>query len=89
VLPPCFAVIVTFELEATMICVTAKVAEIFPDAILTLAGTVAALVLELLSVTVTPAAGAGSESVTVPATVLLEPPITLEAPTVTPVTVGA
>jgi hypothetical protein len=55
--------------------VTVKVALLTPDAMLTLAGTVAAAVLLLESVTTTPDDGAAALSVTVPWDVL--PPTTL------------
>ena len=55
-----------------------------PPAIFTEARTVAAFTLELLSVTVTPAVGAGPLRVTVPATLVDVPPITLVGFKVTP-----
>jgi hypothetical protein len=60
--------------EVTELVVTVKVALLAPEAILTLAGTVAAAVLLLESIT-TPADGAAALSVTVPWDVL--PPTTL------------
>jgi len=54
----------------TELVLTVKVALLAPDAILTLAGTVAAAVLLLDRVTTTPGEGAGALSVTVPCDVL-------------------
>jgi hypothetical protein len=59
----------------TELVFTVKVALLAPDAILTLAGTVAAAVLLLDRVTTTPGEGAAALSVTVPCDVL--PPPTL------------
>jgi hypothetical protein len=64
--PPDVAVMVTLVLEATVKVEIVKVAEVAPGATVTLAGTVAAVVLELVSVTRAPAPGAGPLRVTVP-----------------------
>lgn len=64
---------VAFTAEATPTVVTAKVADVWPDATATVPGTVALDALEV-SVTVSPPDGAGPFSVTVP--VELTPPIT-------------
>lgn len=79
--------IVTLWLVVTDRTVTVNAAELEPLAILTEAGTVAAEVIELLSVTVSPAEGAGALSVTFPATVVVDPPTTLVGETVTLATV--
>ena len=74
--PPNVAVIVT-EAEAVTACdVTVKVAELALAATVTLAGTVAAAVLLLLSVTTVPPEGAEPFNVTVPVEFAL-PPTTL------------
>jgi hypothetical protein len=64
--PPEVAVMVTSELVATLFDVTIKVVEVARNGIVTLAGTVAAFVLLLESVTVNPPSGAGAPIVTVP-----------------------
>ena len=75
VLPPRVAVMTEVAVEATPRVVTVKVADVLPAATVTLAGTVAAAVLLLLSVTETPPAGAAAFSRTVPVELL--PPTTL------------
>lgn len=55
---------------------TAKETEVPPLTTFTLAGTVATFVLELVSLMVAPAEVAGPSKLTVPLTVVLEPPIT-------------
>jgi len=67
--------------------VIVNVAVVAPDATVTLAGTVAAAVLLLVSVTTAPDAGAAALSVTVPCDVL--PPTTLAGFSVTEVTTAA
>src|SRR5215468_3486136 len=74
VCPPDDAEIVTEACAATGLDVTVKVFVVVPAATVTLAGTVAALVSELDSVTTVPPAGAAPGSVTVP--VEEAPPIT-------------
>ena len=59
-----------------------------PLATFTDAGTDATLVLELLSVTTAPAAGAGPFSVTVPVTVSKDPPTTVDEETDTLASAG-
>jgi hypothetical protein len=81
VTPAATPVIVTEIDEATPRVVTANVAEVVPTGTLTLAGTVAAAVLELVSVTVSPPVGAKPSSVTVPVEGF--PPTTLAGATVT------
>jgi hypothetical protein len=79
-------VIETLDVEETDLLVTVNVVLLAPAATLTLAGTVAALVLLLESVTVAPPDGAAPESATVPWAVL--PPTTLVGEIETDVTVG-
>ena len=74
-------VIVTDVAAATVFVVTVNVAVVAFAGTVTDAGTVAALVLLLASVTATPPVGAGPVRVTVP--VLLVPPVTDEGLTVT------
>lgn len=74
-----FAEIDVVEAAVTSKCFTANVALVWPPATFTEPGTLAAFVTELLRLTVRPAEGAGPESVTVPVTVALDPPITFEA----------
>jgi len=76
------AVIDTVAVEATPNVVTVKVAEVAPEATVTVAGTVAAAVLELVRPTIAPPGAAGVESVTVP--VELVPAMTLVGETVRP-----
>ena len=75
--------IVTDVEDATGSVVTLKVAVVAPAATVTLAGTVAAAVLELVSVTTAPEGGALPVRVTVP--VELTPPKTLVGASVTEV----
>jgi len=75
VAPPYEAVIVTGVDALTAAVVIANVALVLPAAIVTLAGTVAPVVLLLDSVTTAPPAGAALVSVTVPCGVA--PPVTL------------
>src|SRR5262245_18168997 len=74
VAPPPTPVIVTVVVLATVLVETVNVALVAPEATVTLAGTVAALVLELESVTTSPPAGAALVSVAVPVEEL--PPVT-------------
>jgi hypothetical protein len=74
-LPPSEAVIVEVAVDATPRVVTVKVAEVAPAGTVTLAGTVAALVLLLVSVTEAPPVGAAALKATVPVELL--PPTTL------------
>jgi len=60
------AVIVMFVVEVTVKVVTVKVFEVVPEVTVTLAGTVATAVFELVRVTTSPAAGAFPSKVTVP-----------------------
>jgi hypothetical protein len=62
-------------LLATALVVTVNVAEVAPPATVTFADTCATAVLLLLSVTTSPAAGAGPVSVTVPVDEV--PPVTV------------
>ena len=73
------AVMVTGVEFETLVVVTVKVVLVWPTGTDTLAGTVAAALLEA-SVTMTPAEPAGAESVTVPVGEL--PPVTVEGLTV-------
>jgi hypothetical protein len=73
---------VTAVVEATEFVVAAKVAVVAPAATVTEAGTWAAAVLELVSVTTAPPAGAGPVSVTMPVEGL--PPETEAGFTLTP-----
>ena len=66
----------------TVLVVTANVAVVAPAGTVTEAGTVAALVLLLVSATTAPPAGAALPSVTLP--VLPSPPVTAAGVTVTP-----
>jgi hypothetical protein len=66
VVAPLTAEIVTLLEVATVFVVTVKVAVVFPEVTVTLAGTVATPVLLLERVTTVPADGAGPEIVTVP-----------------------
>ena len=71
--PPLFAVIVTAVTAVTVVVVTLNVAVVDPAATVTLAGTVAAALLDA-SVTTIPPTGAADVNVTVP--VLAVPPVT-------------
>ena len=73
------AVMVTGVEFETLVVVTVKVVLVWPAGTDTLAGTVAAALLEA-SVTMTPAEPAGADSVTVPVEEV--PPVTVEALTV-------
>jgi len=73
------AVMVTGVESETLVVVTVKVVLVWPAGTETLAGTLAAGLLEP-SVTMTPAEPAGAESVTVPVGAL--PPVTVEGLTV-------
>ena len=68
---------VTVVLEITLRCFTVNVAVVFPAAIVTDTGTVAAVVVELLSDTTAPPVGAMPLIVTVPVTTLVELPWTV------------
>ena len=70
------AVRVTTAWVVTFACPTVNVPLEAPAGIVRVSGTVAAAELELESATVTPPAGAGPLSVTVPVTVVLELPTT-------------
>jgi len=61
----------TVVVEATVLLVTVNVALVCPAGTVTLAGTVAAEVFELVSVTTAPPAGADAPSVTMPVLVLV------------------
>jgi hypothetical protein len=74
--PPCVAVIVTDDWEATFLCVTVNVPVSFPAGTTTEAGTLAAELFELFSVIVKPPVGAGLLIATVPITFVLELPCT-------------
>ena len=74
------AVMVTGVEFETLVVVTVKVVVVWPAGTDTLAGTVAAALLEA-SVTMTPAEPAGAESVTVPVEEV--PPVTVEGLIVT------
>jgi hypothetical protein len=80
-------VIVTFVFAVTALEVTVNVAVVAFAATVTLAGTVAAAVLLLDSVTTAPAAGAGPFNVTVPVDGV--PPITVVGLKLTEVNVAA
>jgi hypothetical protein len=71
---PRVAVIVTVAFDDTAAVVAVNVAVVLPDVMVTLAGTVAAAVLELDKVTAMPEGPAGPLMVTVP--VELVPPVT-------------
>jgi len=73
-------------LLATGLVLTVKVAVVAFAATVTLAGTVAAAVLLLLSVTAAPPAGAGLFSVTVPVDEV--PPVTVVGLRLTPLAAG-
>jgi hypothetical protein len=75
-LPVSDAVIFAVAEVATALLVTVKVAVEWVDVTVTVAGTVAAVVLSLASVTTTPEVGAVVFNVTVPVEVT-EPPVTL------------
>src|SRR5512141_2008558 len=70
----------------TRFVLTVKVAEVAPSGTVTLAGTVATLVLLLARLTTAPPAGAGMLSVTVP--IELEPPFTVVGFNVTDLSTG-
>ena len=80
-------VIVTEVVLVTALVVTVNAADVLPDAIVTLEGTVATAVLLLERVTTVPPEGAGPEIVTVPAEG--EPPLTEEGFNVTELATGA
>jgi hypothetical protein len=75
VLPPLEAEIVTLVAVLTPVVVTVNVPVVLPAGIVMLAGTVATVVLLLVSVTTAPPVGAATPSVTVPW--LLAPPSTV------------
>ena len=75
-----FAVMVTGVEFETLVVATVKVVLVWPAGTETLAGTLAAALLEA-SVTMTPAEPAGADSVTVPVAEL--PPVTVEGLIVT------
>jgi hypothetical protein len=77
----------TDVLLATGMVVTVNVAVVAPPATVTFAGTVAADVLLLASVTVTPPVGAGPLNVTVPVDEV--PPVTVVGFKLTPLAVAA
>ena len=85
--PPLVAEIVTLVELVTDFVVTVKVALVFPEDTVTLAGTVATAVELLVRVTTIPAVGAGPESVTVP--VEGEDPMTIVGLKVRELTTGA
>ena len=84
--PPNVPVIVTGVLDVTVLVAAAKVALVAPAATVTLAGTVAAEVLLLDSVTWAPPVGAPDDNVTVP--VEPSPPTTLKGFMLTDNSVG-
>ena len=81
--------IVTSFFAVTFLWATAKVAEVLPPGMVTEAGTVAAKVFELESLTTMPPVGAGPDSVTVPTTEVDELPTTLDGLTDTDTKVGS
>ena len=88
-LPANVPVMVTVDWELTLIWPTLKVAPVFPAAIVTVAGTVAAAVFALARTTFIPPEGAGLEIVTVPVTAVVALPLTAPGETVTDTSVGA
>lgn len=79
--------ITTEPVDVTVFVVTVNVAEVVPEATVTLEGTVAMLVLLLLRVTAVPLDGAGPVRVTVPVEAV--PPRTLVGESVSAERVGA
>jgi len=71
-------VIATTVWAVTVTCETVNVAVVFPEATITVTGTVATFVFALVSVIVKPAVGAGPLIVTVPVTLVVELPLTVE-----------
>jgi hypothetical protein len=82
VTPPAEAEIVASVVEETDVVAIVNFADVAPEATVTVAGGIAALLLDVNATTVPPE-GAGIPSVTVP--VEAAPPITVDGETVTPV----
>ena len=82
------ALIVVDCVDVTSKWVTVNVAIDVPDATVTEASTVAAFVLELFKVTLSPADAAKPLRVIVPVTVVCEPPTTEDVVSASPVSVG-
>jgi len=82
-------VIVTIFFAITFLCPTVNVAEVAPAKTVTVAGTVATGVLELVSLIVKPPLGAGPDTVTVPITVDEELPTTLFGATESDMSLGS
>ena len=89
VVPFVVPLIATVAVDVTGRVVTAKVAFVAPDGMVTFVGTVAAEVFALARLTTTPVGPAAPVSVTVPVTAVAEPPVTLVGESVTVCTPGA
>ena len=88
VVPARVALSVTDVWTVTFLWVTFNVPVALPAAIVTVAGTVAAPVLELLRVITNPPVGAGPLKETVPVTAVVALPFTVVGDTVTEISVG-